>query len=255
MLKKSFYFSLIISITCILGCTSNSEHTEEISDEASSEMITEKESKVSLAVCVWDKVSVREAPGDKAKWVTSLSIGESLSYLNVDSILDKKTYSKVLLNDSKEGWTRKDFIVVDAKPAVVLGDVDLYSRPDLLTKTDKKFSMMDIISSVEQQDDWMKVRGKRDEGTWIEDGWVKAQHISFEPVDIATAKFAKQALKLEDQNKKVEAINEIINNPDLSASKFIANLEELITELNTSEKLVEVIEEIINEEQTKDSIF
>jgi hypothetical protein len=219
------------------------------------EEIVEKTLTTNPAVCIWDKVSVREAAGEKAKWLTSLSIGESLTYMNIDSLVNNKTYSKILLNDAKQGWARKEFLVIDAKPAVVLGDIALYSRPDLLTKTDKKFSMMDIISSIEKHDDWMNVKGKRSEGKWIEDGWVKAQHISFEAVDIAAAKFAKEALAMTDQEAKINAIHEIINNPDLSSSKFISDLEILIKELSATEELSEIIEEGINQEQVSDSII
>ena len=256
MTKNTLHALLLISSILFFSCSAtpeNSETNSEAEDQLT-EVVIEKAPTMNAAVCIWDKVSVRESAGEKAKWITSLSIGESLTYMNVDSTIDKKTYSKVLLNDAKEGWTRKEFLVVDAKPAVVLGDIALYSRPDLLTKTDKKFSMMDIIASIESQDDWMNVKGKRSEGKWIEDGWVKAQHISFEAVDIATAKFAKQALSIEDQDKKIEAINEIINNPDLSSSKFIADLEGLAAEFNSSNKLDEVIEEVFSDEQDVDSI-
>ena len=253
MKKKSFYSVLVIFFALFFSCSSNSENSSDTPEEeplATETTPVEEplEIEKSPAVCIWDKVSVREAPSKKGKWITSLSIGESLTYLGIDSVVGKNTYVKVLLNDGNEGWAREDFIVNNAKPAVVLGDIDLYSRPDLLTKTGKKFSMMDIVSSIEKQDDWMQIKGKRTNGKWIENGWVKAQHISFESVDIATAKFAKQALEIEDPHKKVEAIDEIINNPSLSKSQFILNLETLVTELNASKQ------EVINEQQETDSI-
>lgn len=187
---------------------------------------------------------MRETPDQKGKWLTSLSIGESLLFLGetqTDATDDNREYMKVRLNDGKEGWTRGDFVVPEAQAAVFTQETFLYKRPDLLTKSENVFSLMDIVAVVETQDDWLKVKGKRTQGKWIEEGWIKASNLSVATVDIATAKFAKLALGKEEDKQKA-AIQEIVQNGDLKSSVFIAHLEEMIAEPE-----VEEVEEYISE--------
>ncbi len=207
------------------------------SESAETEVATEEESIAETeelsAVCVWNDISVRKNPGTKREdYLTKLSIGESLTYLGADSAVEEKTYAKVRLNDGEEGWSRKDFLVIEGKAAVIVTDATIYSRPDLLTKTDKLFSAMDIIASVETQDDWSSVRGKRSEGSWLDEGWIKSDNISYAAEDIATAKFASKAFELESTDEQIQALKEIVENEDLSSSKFIAGLVVKLTELS-----------------------
>lgn len=242
------------AILFLSACSSNNENKDQSSQEEAPEEIVVP---VQVpAVCIWDKISVRESAGAKAKYVTSLSVGESLTYLGQDSTIKEKTYANVLLNDGKEGWALKSFIVNEAKPAVVLADISLYSRPDLLTKSDKIFKMMDIIASIEVQGDWMKIKGRRSGAKWMDEGWVKSGNISFEAVDIAGAKFALEALGIEDDTERATALAEIINNTDLAGSRFIAELESHLSELTTSaeDAAMDEIEEVSIEEQATDSI-
>ena len=231
-MTKKIHYLLLLS-TVMFSC-SPSENKSVVEDSSTPESEAENEvSNQVTAICIWDKVSVRKEPGAKTTYLTALSIGESLTYLGIDSVIDKKTYSKVLLNDGEEGWSRKDFLVPNAKSAVMISDVSLYSRPDLLTKTDKLFSAMDIVASIEVNGDWMNVKGKRAEGQWLDEGWVKTENVSFDPVDIATAKFAVKALELQGADQ-VEALRELISNQDLTNSKFMSSLVVKLTKLSES---------------------
>ncbi|MEO9967450.1 MAG: SH3 domain-containing protein [Reichenbachiella sp.] len=247
LFTASFFF--------LMSCSSNTENsTTAATEDASVEEVTEP--LTSPAVCIWDKIVVRATPAKDGKYVTRLSVGESLTYLGKDSTVDEKTYAYVLLNDGKEGWAISDFIVNNAKPAVVVTDINMYSRPDLLTKTEKVFKMMDIVSSIEVQEDWMKIKGRRSGAKWMDEGWVKSENISFEAVDIAGAKFALEALAIEDEDKRREALNDIINNSDLSGSKFILELETTLMEMEgIGEEDVEAeLEDVAIEEESTDSI-
>ncbi|MGL1887112.1 MAG: SH3 domain-containing protein [Reichenbachiella sp.] len=248
-MTKIFLNTIFILGSIILfNCSSNPESQAEGETEA----VTEEELAVVPepipAVCIWDKILVRESPSQDAKSLTRISVGESLFYLGKDTTVEKRAYTYVKLNDGQEGWALKDFIVNNARPAVVLNDISLYSRPDLLTKLDKTFKMMDIISSIEIQDDWMKIKGRRSGAKWMDEGWVKSANISFEAVDIAGAKFGLEALSIEDESKKIEALIEIINNTDLSNSKFIQDLAATLDELNSPELESDIDETSIGEE-------
>lgn len=240
----------IFSTTFLYNCSSKNEsQTESPDSEAVEEVEIVEEMSETPAVCIWDKILVRENPSQKAKAITTLSVGESLFYLGKDSTVEKRAYTYIKLNDGQIGWALKDFIVNDAKPAVVLLDMNLYSRPDLLTKMDKRFKMMDIISSIEDQGEWMKIKGRRFGAKWMDEGWVKSSNISFDAVDIAVAKFGLQALAVTNEEEKIQALNDIIDNGDLSTSKFIDELENVVSGLTAPEEVVEeeIIEELSNE--------
>lgn len=223
---------LLLAVVCSCGSNANQSSSEE-------SLSTEAEDSKLEGVSVWDQVSVRAEPGAKTTYKTALSIGESFIYTGQDSVVEEKTYAKIQLNDGEEGWSRKDFLVPGAKAAVIMDDASLYSRPDLLTKTDKSFSAMDIVASIETQDEWMNIRGKRADGSWLDEGWVKAENVSFNAADIATAKFASKALNLEDKEEKIKAIQEIVQNQDLGESKFIASLVVKLTDLTDEQEEVE----------------
>ncbi|MEL7004877.1 MAG: hypothetical protein AAFN93_19375 [Bacteroidota bacterium] len=253
-MKRVQYCSIILLSIIAFGCSNNTETTSEsaVSEPESAEVVEEIQELP--AVCVWDKLAVRDNPGDKGQWITSLSIGESIKYLGVDSVSGKKTYGKIALNDGKVGWARTDLIVIDAKPAVMVNDTDIYKRPDLLTKSDEKFSKMNIVAVMNTQDSWSEVKGKRSEGTWVDQGWVKSSNLSFEAVDIATAKFALAALNIKDESGRLEAINEILENVDLGRSKFIGDLEVMAIDLTTEEEEISVDEESLEQTEETDSI-
>lgn len=251
-MKRVTEYSALLLLIITIGCSSNTESAQEqeveVVEEPVAVVVTEEP-----AVCVWDKLSVRNTPGEKGKWVTSLSVGETFKYLGADTLVGKKTYAKIALNDGKEGWTRTDLIVVNAKAAVMINDTDIYSRPDLLTKSEKKFSKMNIVASMNTQDSWNEVKGKRSEGTWVDEGWIKTSNLSFEPVDIATAKFAMKALEIKDEDDKLKALNEILENVDLSSSKFITDIQLIVSDMTTEEEVVEEEYEDVAEEELEET--
>src|SRR5688572_25248617 len=78
------------------------------------------------AACIWDNVAVRETPTDKGKYLTAISIGEIVTFLEEKDSADK--FIKVRLNDGTEGWAKKDFVIPNATSYVFINDADVYSR-------------------------------------------------------------------------------------------------------------------------------
>jgi len=191
--------------------------------------------KESDAVCIWDNVSLLDSPVSNGKWISAISIGEKLTYLDEskEDTSGKKQvmYYKVQLKDNKTGWVRSDFIILGSKPAAISQDVQLYSRPDLLNKTDKMYKAMDIVAVKSEQGDFLEVTGKRQEGKWIESGWVKNSGVTYSDVDIAVAKYARTAMDIKDAKQREEKIKEIINNSEYSSSIFIPLLQGAPTEV------------------------
>ena len=86
--------------------------------------------------------------------------GESFLYLDTFAIDSSNSHTKFLkarLSDSSVVWVYDFATVLNAKPAVIIDEVPLYMRPDLLTITAKRMNTMEIIAVIEEWDDWIKV--------------------------------------------------------------------------------------------------
>ncbi len=221
-MKKFFYSILTVTLVLFSGCKSKS----------TSNAIAEVEGEQTYAVCIWDRASLKEAPEEKGKWLESLSLGEKCEYLDETKEDNSGTkpvqYYKVRLSGGKEGWVQATLMSLNSKPAAINQNAEVYSRPDLLTKSNKAFSKMDIVAVKNTDGDFIEVTGKRKDGKWVETGWIKASNVTYSDIDIAVAKFGGKALKMEDEAKKREAIKEILDNSDFSNSIFITDLYEIV---------------------------
>ncbi|WP_299136194.1 SH3 domain-containing protein [uncultured Tenacibaculum sp.] len=231
-------FITIVSLSILFMSCKGGDKSEKTAETATEE----SEVKTSTAICLLDKLSIRETPSAKGKWITSMSLGESVTFTEEEEtdVTTKKLYYKVKLTDGKEGWTRATFLAVNGKVGAMLEEASMYKRPDLLTKTDKKYSVMDIIAVTENKGDWMKVKGRRTEGEYIEEGWIKSSNISNDEIDIATAKFARSAMSKSTMTERIKALEEVINNQDLSSSKFINVLKSKIADYKTKNVAIDV---------------
>lgn len=227
-MKRIIFFSALITLFLLLLQCNGNKQTENKGNSDSTANNT--------AVCVWDKTPVKDSPEESGKWIASLNLGEKCIYLDDSKEINTGTksivYYKIQLQDGKEGWAQKDLIILNSRPAALVENAEIYSRPDLLTKTNNAFARMDIVAVKSTQNGFVEVTGKRKEGKWIESGWIKESNLTFENVDIAVAKFALNALKLTDEAKKAEEINKIISNPDFSKSIFIEELSSIVNSFN-----------------------
>lgn len=248
-MKKIFIAVVSISLMVVSckgeGNTSNNSATEvsDNSETKKTENTSSKENDESGdAICLLDKLSVRETPTAKGKWITSMSLGEKVYFTgekHIDSVT-KKDYFKVKLIDGKEGWSRAPFLAVNGKVGVITQKTSVYKRPDLLTKTENEFSPMDIIAVIGNQDDWVQVKGKRATGKYIEEVWVKSNNISDKQVDIATAKFAGIALTKPTMTDRIKALQEVVGNSDFAESSFIGIIQEKIKDYESKNVPVDV---------------
>lgn len=221
-MKKLFYSLLTVTLVLFSNCKSKPSAADAV----------EVDGEQTYAVCIWDRASLKETPEEKGKWLESLSLGEKCEYLDETKEDNSGTkpvqYYKVRLSGGKEGWVQATLMSLNSKPAALNQNADVYSRPDLLTKTNKAFSKMDIVAVKNAEGDFVEVTGKRKDGKWVETGWIKAANVTYSDIDIAVAKFGGKALKIEDEAKKREAIKEILDNSDFSNSIFITDLYEIV---------------------------
>ena len=223
----------IISLAFVFASCKDDKKSSDTKDLKSDEVVVAKEEvKTGHAICLYDKLSIRDKPSKDGKWMTSMSLGEKVTFTG-EEVLDsvsKRKYCKVTLTDGKEGWTRSDLMAINGEVGAMKEAATVYKRPDLLTKTENKFSPMDIVAIMATQDDWVQVKGKRAEGKYIEESWIKSSNISNASVDIATAKFATMAMNKPSMTERIKALEELVNNSDLATSSFIPSLKTKILE-------------------------
>ena len=246
MITKSLKLNLLIlSFALFLyscGDESNSS-TDATNKDINTEDVVVKEVTEQPIVCMWSKLSLKESPTSKGKWLTTIYLGETATYKGVtekDTTVSKgKEYAQIELVDGTKGWVDVRFIAIDAKPYVIKGVSKLYKRPDILTGTKKEYAKMQFVVVLEEKGEWMKVKGKRAEDSWFSEGWVKANHLTNTGIDISVAILASRAMAISDTEKRVEALNEIIDNSDFSGSSFIKDISSIVFDLTEEQAPVE----------------
>jgi len=222
MMKKTLF--LLVLSAMIFGTWSCKNKPGE---ETGKQKATKTEAKPS--VCIWDNGSIRAKPHKKGDWVSSMSLGEKVTWLGITELdsANNVKYHKVQLSDSTVGWASEYIVVLGAKPATILKEATLHKRPDLLTSTDKKLGKMDIVAVKKAKDDWTKVVGEKKN----KQGWVKKETISEKNEDIAIAAMAKKALDIKDKKDKVKELKKITDITSLKKSSFMSELKKKLDEL------------------------
>ncbi len=181
------------------------------------------------AVCIWDGGSVREGPTAKANWVSSLALGERVTWLGIsepDSTNQDRVYHKIELSDSTVGWASEYVLAIDAEPAVVKTPTPLFRRPDLITVTEKELEPLDFLAILESDGKWIRVVGKENK----KKGWIKLESISVVEEDVAVGVLVNKALALKEREKRLERLQSIIDNPVFSSSTFIDDVRKIYRE-------------------------
>lgn len=247
---------LIFSLFVFIGC--GDEGSDQNGDEDQIEEETgdsgepeDYEAKESPIICLWSAVSIKKEPNAKGKWVTTIYLGEKGTYLGetvTDTTNKKKpvNYNKVKLIDGTEGWVQATFMAIDAIPYALKEGTKLYKRPDILTASKDEFDKMQYVVVLEEQGDWVKVKGKKRTAGWFKEGWIKKDRLTSDEVDITVAILAERAMGKGDESKKLEALNEILENTDLSSSVFSGDVRTMVDELTAPE------EETIETEETNE---
>ena len=191
------------------------------------------------AISLWDGLPIRTIPADNGKYKTSANLGEKLTYLGVEQqdTVNKRArmYVSVRLADGTEGWALKDLVIINNQVGVLLAPTTIYKRPDLMARDEEAiFAPMQVIGVLEQQEDWLKVKGKRPGGTWFTSGWIKADALSTDQKDLAVAIFARKALDEKEDSKKISELQKIMDNADFAGSRVATMVADSLTRLTTA---------------------
>lgn len=241
-LKTILFISLIavFSFSCGDGKT-NEEDENEIVDEETE--VKDAPADV-IAVCLWNSLTLRETPENKGKYKNTIYLGEKAVYLGetVTDSTDKKNvreFIKIKLTDGTQGWVQANLMAVGAAPYVLRERTKLYKRPDILSAGKDEFDIMQFVVITENQGEWVKIKGKKRTDSWFKEGWVKIDKLVGTEIDVTVAILTERALMKEDNQKKLDALMEIINNPDLSSSIFINQVQSMVEESVTPEEPAE----------------
>ena len=216
--------SVLICILSIISCEKKKK------DEITSEVVEKVES-----VCILDGQSLRLEAKAQAKWLNSMSLGESVYWLGqtrIDSTDKNKKYIKIMLSDGTEGWALDWGIVINAKVGAIKEEAPIYKRPDMLTITNKTFEFMDMVAISTEKSDWLEVTGERRSKS----GWIKKDRVTTEKTDVTSAILAAKQLN----NKK--SIVSVIESSPYPQSYFIQKLREQTGQEGIEEVKTEALE-------------
>ncbi len=250
-LKTSLFF---IAFSLLLFSCGNenkdNENTGENSDAAENQAVEEPEVLEAPIVCLWSKISVREEPKAKGKWKAYIYLGEKATYKGITekdtTVKNGKSYAKIELADGTSGWVEERFFAIGARPAVIISPTKLYERPDILTAGKKSYDRMQFVVITDEKDGWRKVRAKKADDSWFSSGWVKDNKLTETGIDVSVAVLENRAATITDEEKKIEALNEIVNNPDFGNSIFIEDINQMILDINAPKEegaAVDVLED------------
>ncbi len=235
---KKLTTPLFIALAFIIVACS-SKPSEETSTETSENIEAPSET---IAICMWNKLALRETPKGDGKYITAGNMGEVMTYLD-STVTDeasskKRVYALVKLSDGTQGWMRHDLIVIDAKVAAIFSKAAICQRADLITKTDKNFEPMDIIAVLETSNGWAKVKGIIKGGTWYSEGWVQENMLTYRTPDITDAILTTKALTIENDEEKLAELKRIYELEYGEYSEFKPEIKSLIGTLDKLDKKI-----------------
>ncbi|MDZ7724965.1 MAG: SH3 domain-containing protein [candidate division KSB1 bacterium] len=185
------------------------------------------------AVCVWDGASVRQGPSASADWITSLSLGEKLTWLGMtqpDSAKPERSYYKIMLSDSTIGWS-SEYVIAQGEPGVVVSKTPVFKRPDLITMTETNLEPMSFVAVTESEGIGLEIIGNQNKPK----GWVKLDAVSLQENDIAVGVIYTKLQEIEDSEERRQKLRNLITNPVFENSVFIDDLKEEWDEMDVDD--------------------
>lgn len=224
----TLWLMLPLLLLGMAGCGGGAENQEqsgpEMAETEQAGMAEEPQTKaaaVPVAICLWEKVGLRAAPGtgSDAKYLTTIYFGEKVELLGESQEVDGKTYQKVRLSDGKEGWVYEYLFAIGAELGVAANETEIYRRPDLMTATDKTLERGEIVAILpSDKPGWVQVVGKERK----KEGWVQAgANLTTEELDVAVVVMLDKALAETDPEKQAEALEKLSENSSFQNSVFI----------------------------------
>ncbi|MFO7655906.1 MAG: SH3 domain-containing protein [Bacteroidales bacterium] len=224
-------FIIFVSVLLFISCSNRQGAKDSTKEETA---VTEKIPSLSMYDYSTYGLQVLEDYKDPKSQLTSIKLGEAINYLGetVTDSASKKEYYKIELSDGTTGWALSKYIVIAATPAAVVAATPVYERPDILTKSARKYyDVIDIVAITEERDGWCNVTGRN----LLNSGWVLKESLSANKEDFAMAILARKEIFNPKGNIINEKLNDFINNAQFPGSKIVTILRDsLITNVENS---------------------
>jgi hypothetical protein len=183
------------------------------------------------AVCIYDGLYFRNGPSARETAVYRLKKGEIVTWMG-EAVTDQKDdrnweFFRIRLTDGSDGWALSYYIVPEAIPAAVISRASIYSKNNLISKTEESLEPMDIIAVLAEQDEWLKVVNDDKSREF----WIKPGHISKAEVDIAVANQAMAAMAAESDQDRFEKLKAVADEDAFTDSIFIPLIESEMQEI------------------------
>lgn len=245
MSRVFFSLSVFTLVFLLTGC---GDKSAPVSPSPTEESASEKEepeedaapvSQPVQAVSIYDGLYFRNGPSSNETAVYRLKKGEIVTWMG-ESAVDQRDerkweFFRIRLTDGSDGWALSYYIVPEATPAAVISRASIYSKNNLISKTDENLEPMDIIAVLEEQDEWLKVVFDDK----AREFWIKPGHISKAEVDIAVANQVMNALSVESDEEKAEKLKAVLDEEAFTDSIFIplieSDLQEILGGLSSGE--------------------
>lgn len=181
------------------------------------------------AVCVSNGLALRAEPKKDGKWLSSMSLGEVSKYQGVtaiDSADTNREFYKLELSDGSVVWARSYGLLLEAKPAAIIENTPIYTRPDLVTKTDKSFGTAEFVAIVGEKENWLNVVGAGNK----KKGWIKNAAISTQAEEVAIATLAQRQLMDKNGIIQTEKISDFLEDLPYEETMLEGYLEDMLNE-------------------------
>jgi hypothetical protein len=238
------------AILLLSACTKETEPAA--STEGSTETASEEDPTLIVqpvqAVCLFDGLSIWAGPSTKKGYLNyEIKKGEAITWLGKSAKEEdddrERDFLNIRLTDGTEGWAIAAFIAVEAEPATLIEQASIYSKNNLISKTDLHFEPMDIVAVLEKQEEWIKVRGAYNRPEY----WIKPGNLSFAEVDIAVAyQYLKAQEEKDDSSRKDSLVSDILEEEAFTDSIFIPKIQAEVQEIIAAE--AKALEELESEE-------
>jgi hypothetical protein len=225
-LKSLFPVLIIALITMVQGCTTNKTENGQTADK-SLYWVKEK-----MITCLSDGVPVyrKPDPAQQGNWLTSVKLGEVLTYLGetvTDTTKKAREYLHVQLSDGTEGWALSYGLMMYSKPGVITIQSAIYDRPDQLSVTSKKLEPMEIVAITNVKEGWAEFTSEQKKIK----GWIPSGNFTETENDILIAVLFRKEMKKQDQRTEKQKIADFLQNLPTDNSVFISDLEKRLEEL------------------------
>ncbi|MEL6193353.1 MAG: hypothetical protein AAFR66_14945 [Bacteroidota bacterium] len=189
------------------------------------------------AICLWDGAGLRDGPGrgEKLTYLSTIYFGEQVELLGESELVEatNRTYLKVRLSDGEEGWVHQYLFAENAYLAAVMGEAEIYRRPDIMTFKDDKFERGEVVTVMEEKGDWIRLVGmERKKSGWI----TRKKLLSTDLFDIRLALKYVRAVNFTSSDKQAEQLENIISSEKQNPSSLLDVVKQRLNEVTEENK-------------------